>query len=309
MVMRAAFGNDGVDVQGLRHDIYALMGWHYRAKSLLPAPLPLMHATGMLPSQSGHFNCNGHITGQAFKGTGFSILELQARTDVEAGLKDGIINDLRSPEPFPGFHGVIISFDHHDRFYGRTAIVRDRGFLNREKVNEMSRVGMASLEFERWFEVYSDDQVEGRALITPDFMERIMIFQDDIMALNVECLFIAQRCHILLFTEDRFSFGHDFPAEHTDRAARRIVSEIGSVCNLMERVQYVHACLGRGGITDDDGPRHDYFAKLMTDLEVEVEARVKDGTFSKMTNPRNKHLTEHAHLVCPSLRGLLYPRF
>jgi len=48
------------------------------------------------------------------------------------------------------------------------------GVMNSKTVDGMKRVGLGESAFERRFEVYSDDQVESRALLTIDFMERLL---------------------------------------------------------------------------------------------------------------------------------------
>ena len=68
-----------------------------------------------------------------------------------------------------------------------TIIRRDMGKVNPKAVQGLKRVGFASSQFEGLFEVYSDDQVEARYLITPDFMERLIAFSDDYLGRNVQC--------------------------------------------------------------------------------------------------------------------------
>jgi hypothetical protein len=56
-------------------------------------------------------------------------------------------------------------------------------FLRRNKVN------LENIEFEKKFDVYSDDQVESRAILTPSFMYRILDFVNKISKKRVYELF------------------------------------------------------------------------------------------------------------------------
>lgn len=72
---------------------------------------------------------------------------------------------------FQGLTGVI---DFHKSFSSTTIVSADRGLINRVVGWTVpgERVRLESPEFEQAFEVYSNDQVEARYLLTPAFMER-----------------------------------------------------------------------------------------------------------------------------------------
>ena len=80
----------------------------------------------------------------------FEILEIAARESGDALEK--------------GFIGILISVAHFTGFLGRTVVVRDAGILNPKTLQDMSRLRLVDTGFERLFEVYADDQVEGRSL-------------------------------------------------------------------------------------------------------------------------------------------------
>ena len=74
------------------------------------------------------------------------------------------------------FHGLLGAFEFHKSFSSLTIGRSDRGVLNKLSNVFVSgeRVRLESPEFEDLFEVYSDDQVEARYLLTPAFMERMV---------------------------------------------------------------------------------------------------------------------------------------
>jgi hypothetical protein len=73
------------------------------------------------------------------------------------------------------FSGVVIVMDFPKRFQGRTVVLRDRGLV-RNRLTGMfrpdQRVRVEDPGFEKLFEVYAEDQVEARYLLTPTFQER-----------------------------------------------------------------------------------------------------------------------------------------
>lgn len=79
------------------------------------------------------------------------------------------------------FRGLFLIADFHKDFAGRTVVLPDSGektfgFLAKifQKMNLMrdQLVYMEDPEFEKNFKVYSNDQVEARYLLSPDFMKR-----------------------------------------------------------------------------------------------------------------------------------------
>ena len=77
------------------------------------------------------------------------------------------------------FKGVCILFDMNKPFKGRTVVLKDGGIFNTfKRVSGMQRVQLEDLLFEKKFEVFSDDQIEARYLLTTAFMERVLKMRD-----------------------------------------------------------------------------------------------------------------------------------
>lgn len=74
------------------------------------------------------------------------------------------------------FDGLLIEIMLPRSLTGTTAVLTDEGvfgnFKTRWKTEGLETVRLEDPEFERRFEVYSNDQIEARALLTPAFMER-----------------------------------------------------------------------------------------------------------------------------------------
>jgi hypothetical protein len=76
------------------------------------------------------------------------------------------------------FDGLLVQLTLPRSLTGTTAVLTDEGaignFKARWRSGAMDRVRLEDPRFEGRFEVYSDDQIEARALLTPAFMERFM---------------------------------------------------------------------------------------------------------------------------------------
>jgi len=71
--------------------------------------------------------------------------------------------------------GVIFIARMNKKFKGQTIIVKDKGLLNCfTRYKNLQRVGLESPEFEKKYEVYSDDQIEARYLLTPVMLEYML---------------------------------------------------------------------------------------------------------------------------------------
>jgi len=286
-------------VQSLRGAAYDTIGWEYRGSSAVPGILFPLVACGMLRSSSKRFNCVGELHGKAFSSQPFSLF------DISAPIRQPDPEILVNPEDF-GFQGVIISLMHNRAFLGRTIIRHELAGTNPKTVDGMKRVGLVDSRFEKRFEVYSDDQVEARALMTPDFMERLMTFQADYLGRNLQCAFIGRQLHIAVEIDDRFSFTRDRIAFDFNDACGIIIQEVGAVFDLLERSQTLQAAIGARGADGADQARREYYSskiqKLATAVKASEEAwRRPDDLPSEM---RHTH-----YLFCDSLKGLLKPRF
>ena len=72
-------------------------------------------------------------------------------------------------------NGIIFYSQMNKNFKGQTIVVKDNGFLNRFKTyKNLNRVSLESIEFEKQFEVYSDDQIEARYLLTTAMLEYLV---------------------------------------------------------------------------------------------------------------------------------------
>jgi len=77
------------------------------------------------------------------------------------------------------FDGICILLEMNKKFKGRTVVLKDHGIFNAfNGISGLERVRLEDSEFERIFEVYGNDQIEARYLLTAAFMERMLKLRD-----------------------------------------------------------------------------------------------------------------------------------
>ncbi len=96
--------------------------------------------------------------------------------------------------------GLIFYADMNKQFEGKTVVVKDKGWLNIiTKYQNLQRVGLESPEFEKKFEVYSDNQIEARYILTPVMLEYMEKLQD--IFSKIEFSFFRQ--HVMIKIETK----------------------------------------------------------------------------------------------------------
>lgn len=308
-------------VQSLRQYIYEALGWSYRPNVGAPGILMALQAASMVHSLTGAFNFRGEVLGQGYQGQKFELVDVTARKVIrpKARKQDwqwggqkaeqddyNAIFDATNTDERGGYEGIVLSMPHHDKFLGHTIIRRDLGRRNPAQVNGLKRVGFASLEFEGKFEVYSDDQVEARFLLSPDFVARLTDFAEDYLGRNLQCVFAGNRFHVALEIDDRFDFSRDFKAFNYQEAATSIINEVGGVFYLLEKVHGLQARIGREGAEAADKARGKFYRGLLQSLIPAIKEA--ESAFEKPDKWREEN-RDVLPYFCEGLQGLLRPRF
>ncbi len=123
------------------------------------------------------------------------------------------------------FKGQCLVLDFHKQFHGLTKVFRDTGLFNKlveigQKFSNrhIEKVGLEDPVFEKAFEVFSNDQVEARYLLTPDFMQRLLDLEAAFDGKKIRCAFSGGKLFICMEGGNLFEPGsmHD-PLDHPDR--------------------------------------------------------------------------------------------
>lgn len=134
------------------------------------------------------------------------------------------------------FRDHLITIDFSRPFSGRTIVMRDKGKFQRKEKLGLKRVGLVDPLFENIFEAYGDDQVEARALLSPDLMQKMMDLERMASGKNIRFAFFDGELRIAVTMSDVNN--HDV-MNIEDMAAVRaqsLLDELGQVFDIINFV-------------------------------------------------------------------------
>ncbi len=103
------------------------------------------------------------------------------------------------------FKGVVIKLDMNKSFDSHTVITPDK-LLHNSPLPDLKHTTLEDVEFEKKFDVFTNDEVDARYLITPSFMQRLKAMKTAFKADKVQCAFYGELLLIALSTKkDLFS--------------------------------------------------------------------------------------------------------
>ena len=176
--------------------------------------------SGLFPDFND-FSYDDCFTGK-HDGVGFDIREFMANKETGVG-KDKKTKQI--------FKGVIVTLDMNKNFKGNT-ILRPHGLtsnITSERVSvsttfelgnqaqsertvyrssHLKKTTLEDVEFNRKFDVYTDDEIEARYLLTTSFMERLNTMEVTFKANKISASFYQNKFFIALHTnKDLFALG------------------------------------------------------------------------------------------------------
>lgn len=103
------------------------------------------------------------------------------------------------------FKGVVVKLDMNKNFTSHTVITSDTLF-HKSPVHGLRHTTLEDVEFEKKFDVFTNDEVDARYLITPTFMKRLQAMKIAFKADKIRCAFYGNLLLIALSTKkDLFS--------------------------------------------------------------------------------------------------------
>lgn len=136
------------------------------------------------------------------------------------------------------FNGILIKISMLKPFHGRTLITRDRkyfGFFQDLIGSSMKKVELEDPEFNKMFDVVSDDQVEARYLLTTTFIERFKNLKNIYKVNDIRASFLDKSITIAIpCPKDMFKLG-DLYKPITDAGQfKTLFEEFVAVLSLVE---------------------------------------------------------------------------
>lgn len=110
-----------------------------------------------------------------YKGVSVNVMEykiMQRRYE--------IINQQQKERIIKKGQGVVFYARMNKNFKGKTLVAKDKGLLNiLKRYNGLERVGIESIDFEKAYEVYSNNQVEARYILTTSMIQHMLALKNN----------------------------------------------------------------------------------------------------------------------------------
>ena len=132
------------------------------------------------------------------------------------------------------FRGILIHIEYPQRFSGRTIMARSGWWKRGKGAGDLQRVSLVSRELEDAFTVYSSDQVEARALLSPDRMERLIALERHFSGGKLRGVFDQGHVTLALEADNQFEAGSVFRPLVDPRRFSTALAELGLVCDLID---------------------------------------------------------------------------
>lgn len=132
------------------------------------------------------------------------------------------------------FKGVMIKLDMNKSFTGNT-VIRPDTLKHASPAANLKHTTLEDVVFEKKFDVFTDDEVEARYLITPSFMERLNNMKTAFSADRVSCAFYDKYLLVGLHTsKDLFSICSLKEPVNDGKQFFTMFEEILSIIKLIE---------------------------------------------------------------------------
>ena len=172
-----------------------------------------------------------HITG-SYKGVQIDLFE----TELEQ-----VRRTKKNTYYVTVFDGIIITLSMNKEFKGKTIVRKDGGLLGNWFKNTFSSLENVKLEdpnFEKIFEVFSDDQIEARYLLTVTFMERLNELASVFGGKNIQCCFFKNELlFVLPLKKNMFEPGSIYEPEDFVDDSKSLLEELNLIFSIVDTLK------------------------------------------------------------------------
>lgn len=135
------------------------------------------------------------------------------------------------------FKGIIINLSINKSFNGKTIVKKDSGKIGnffKNKFSKLENVQLEDPQFEKMFEVYSDDQVEARYLLTTSFMDRLLRLAQSFGSKDIQCSFHDNKLLMMIPVEKNlFEPGSIYEAEDFVDDSKSLLREMVQIFQII----------------------------------------------------------------------------
>ena len=193
------------------------------------------YATELIPKHDTEI-AEDHIVG-TYKEIKIDLFETQLSRKVK--YKDS--NGNTSTRLKTDFDGLILELSMNKSFGGKTVVKKDSGTMGNwfiKKSTSLKKVKLEDPNFEKMFEVFSDDQVEARYLLTVTFIERLKELVENFGGKSIQCCFYNNKLLMMIPIEkDMFEPGSIYEAEDFIDDSKSLLKELSLIFNIIDTLK------------------------------------------------------------------------
>lgn len=132
------------------------------------------------------------------------------------------------------FRGLVISLKFNKNFSSHT-VVKNNSLFHFSPSRNLKHTELEDVRFEKLFDVYTDDEIEARYILTPTFMDRLNNLKSSFKSSNITCSFFKNSLYIAISTNrDMFFMGSLVKSILNEKIYYKIFDEFYSVLNIID---------------------------------------------------------------------------
>ena len=202
--------------------------FHYEHETQKSAGL--FEYSGLIPNFNRETS-EDHISGK-YKGVSIDLFE----TELEQKRRT-----KKSSYYVTVFKGILITLSMNKKFNGKTVVRKDSGIIGnwvKKTFSSLKNVKLEDPNFEKMFEVYSDDQIEARYLLTVTFMERLKELAETFGGKSIQCCFYNKELFIMIpIKKNMFEPGSIFEPEDFIDDSKSLLKELNLIFNIIDQLK------------------------------------------------------------------------
>ena len=135
------------------------------------------------------------------------------------------------------FKGVVIKLDMNKKFSGHTVVCSET-MMHKTPLAKLKRTELEDVEFEKKYDVFTDDPIEARYILTPTFMEKVKNIEVAFSCKNIKCAFYQESLVIAMTTKtDLFSIGSLIKPVADPKQFENLLNQFVSILALIDTLK------------------------------------------------------------------------
>jgi len=201
------------------------LGWMFQESPERPSVIEFLKKSKMFVGLSREEYEDG-LAGQAL-GHNFTITEAKMQSNVQ-------VND----KPIFSFTGVVLSIDFPKQMFGTTILRLKHQNYKWRKLQGLKKIGFASSEFQKKYEVYGTDPTESYYLFSPDIMASLLDVAIALGGTLIACVYWEGTLNLMITAKDRYEVKSADEAFATEKRLKKLKKDLASVYSVIEKTEH-----------------------------------------------------------------------